>query len=436
MCGGITRRFFVSLCVTVVASTQVWAIGAAAIGDEILSARSIGQGQTGVAGQSEDPAVVYLNPGAMTALPGTQLSLGMTGVDLNPTYRSDAGVESKGINTVGVVPNLAVTQSLFDERFSVGLAVEVPYGFKTHWPSDGPLRYTATDANLYMVDVSPALAYRLTSQLSLGLAGDFFDVYDVQQAHQIANPDGAPDGTGRISGQGTGWGMHVGLMVTPTAQHSFGLVYHDKVKLTIKGSAELSGLGPTLATLMGGTHYQTAAYTAIFIPQNVQLGYAYRPTAQWLIEVNTAWYDWDSGRDLNVRYAESDPTRAAILNSGNPTVLDRRSAWSAVLGANYVFSPRWQWRGGFGYLPHATPEARFLPAVNDLSRYGLGLGVGWKINSLLTLDMAYSLVVARERHITTDATGINSIDGTYNNLIHLLSANITLRLPRLSHRSS
>jgi long-chain fatty acid transport protein len=422
--------FFLSVYGVMLCHTNVWALGAAAFGDELLSARSIGQGQVGVAGQSDDPAVVYFNPGAMTALSGTQVTAGVTGVDLNGKYRSDSGVESKIVDSRGAVPNFALTQRLLDDRLSLGFAAEAPYGFKSHWPQDGPLRYVATDARLYMVDLSPAVAYQITPMVSAGVAADFFDAFDVLQARRVPNP-GGPDGEAKLSAQGTGWGFHGGVRVTPSERHTFGVVYHSKVKLTVKGTAEFNDLSPALASIMGGTHYETSAYTDLFIPQNVQLGYAFRPTSRWTLEADTAWYDWDSNRDLNVRFAEQDPLRRSVLNAGNPTSLDRRSAWTAGAGANYRSSDRWQFRGGFGYLPHATPESTFQPAVNDLTRFGLCVGAGWRFAPLWTLDLAYSAILTRSRDIRDNPNTI--IDGEYSNLIHLFAANITLRIPSPGH---
>ena len=409
-------------------SSRVWASGAAAFGDEVLSARSVGGGQIGVAGQSDDPATIYFNPAGMTALPGTQITLGVTAIDLNGKYRSPFGVESKSINGRGVVPNFAVTQRLLDDRLSIGFAAEAPYGFKSNWPADGPLRYVATNSHLYMVDLTPAVAYQFTPWISAGVAADFFDAFDVEQSRRVANFGGAPDGNSELTAQGTSWGFHGGVRITPNEHHTLGIVYHDKVKLTVKGTASLDGLSAPFDTIMGGSHYQTAIYTDLFIPQNIQLGYAYRPDSRWTLELDAAWYDWDSNRDLDVRFAESDPNRLAVLNTGNPITLDRRSAWGLTSGANYRFSERWQVRGGFGYLPHATPDWVYQPAINDLTRFGMCVGAGWTFAPRWTLDFGYSIVFTRTRHIVGNPNP--QIDGDYSNLIHLFVANITLRLPQ------
>lgn len=420
------------------------AIGAANIGNEVLSARAAGQGYVGVAGQNDDPSVVYANPAAMTNLRGTQISAGSHWENIYGTYKTDAGAETKAKTSNVAVPNFSMTQSLLDGQLSLGLSVQSPFGLETNWPGNSPLRYVATNSRLGMVLISPAVAYQIHPNLSVGAGLDYANVFRAQLDRHVnvdalnfalSSPtSGAPDAISSLRGEGKAWGTHVGLLLEPHEKHSIGVTYHSKMKVRINGSLSLSGLSGSAALgVFGGSNYATSAYTDIVLPSNVQAGYAFKPSERWLLEVDAAWYHWSGGDDLRVRYPAATSTQQSVLNTGNPSKTDLRDAWSFAAGANYKASDRWQFRGGTWYEPWAMPEHRFNPAFNDLSRYGLTAGFGVNLTKNVGLDMAYSAVFMHNRHIHNNvgfATTGNSavdIDGTYKNFANLFALNLTYR---------
>jgi len=405
-----------------------FAAGAAAFGNEVISARSGGQGGTGVAAQSNDPGVVYFNPAGLTKLEGTQVTQGLTWINLHGDYKDDSGHITKMRSIDGVVPNIAVTHRFLDGKLGTGLAVESPYGLESHWPGNGPFNGVATNSKLHLVNISPAVGYQILPTVSLGFAADYYNIIDATLEKNVLL-----GGVSELSGTGTNWGYHTGFLVEPNEHHAFGLTYHSKVKMTIKGTASLSALSdPGLTALFGGANYETAAYTDLYLPQNIQLGYAYKPNDKWMLEADTGWYDWDSNRDINVRFAETNPVRLSVLNIGNPVPLNRKSGWSAIGGANYKYDDRWQFRGGAFYLPSATPESTFTPSVLDLERYGLAAGTGISLTPALTLDLTYTAIFEHNRHITNtigeSATlGAETVSGTYGNFVNVVMANLTFR---------
>jgi len=431
--------------------SESWAIGGANIGNEALSARSLGQGAVGIAAENDDPATVYSNPAGMTRLMGTQATHGGTWENLHGNYTSAAGASSKMRSIDVGVPNFAFTQNLIDGKLGVGLGVESPYGLETHW-QDGPLRFVATNSRIHLVDVTPGVAYQVIPMMSVGFGADYFNTFDASLEKHINVDDvntslgaptaGSPEAVSRLSGSATNWGYHAGITFKPSEQHSFGLAYHSKVKLTVNGTASITGLSGASALVFGGSNYATSAFTDIFLPQNIQFGYAFKPNDKWMFEADTAWYDWWSGRELNVRYAETDPTRLAVLNSGNPEPLTQRDAWSFATGANYKATEALQVRGGFWYEPWAMPESTFTPALLDLSRYGLTAGVGYAFTPHIGVDLAYNAIFFHTRHIT-NTLGLTStgdprsdISGQYTDFANLVSLNLTFKFGGKQHQSS
>jgi long-chain fatty acid transport protein len=434
-------------------ATDSFAIGGALIGNEVPSARAAGQGYVGVAGQNNDPTAVYTNPGAMTKLDGTQATFGLHYENVNPSYESDAGVEHDANTTNVVVPNFSMTQSFLDGRLSAGLSTQSPFGLETHWPGDGPLRYVATDSRLGMVEVMPAVAYEVTPMFSIGAGLKYVNLFNAQLDRHInvdavnaalSSPSvGSADAVSSLRGKAADWGYHVGMMFEPHEKHGIGVTYHSKVDLRVNGNVTIRNMSGAMAAVFGGTDYSTSAYTDLVLPQNVQIGYAFKPTEKWMLEADAAWFNWSNLHDMNVRFAETDPVRLALLNQGNPATFNPRDAWSFAFGGNYKATDRWQLRSGAWYEPYAQPETYFNPAFADLSRYGLSFGAGFDITKNLTLDAAYTALFFHNRTIHNSvgqaasgipdtgipALGVPSaeIDGKYKDFSNLLALNLTYR---------
>jgi long-chain fatty acid transport protein len=442
-----------SLCM----GSDAFAVGGSFISNEVVSARAAGQGYVGVAGQNNDPTAVFTNPGAMTSLKGTQVTFGAHLENIRGAYEDPAGTETKARMTNVVVPNVSVTQSFMDGKLSAGLSVQSPFGLETHWDANSPMRYVATNSRIGMVDITPAVAYQVHPKVSIGAGVDYYNMFKAQLDRQVyvdgvngvtlaglgGTFSGAPDATSSLQGQAASWGYHAGLVYQPSEQHAIGITYHSKVDLRVNGNVTIRGMSGAMASplVFGGSDFTASAYTDVMLPSNVQFGYAYKPNEKWMLEADTAWYHWSSGRDINVRYPNVTATQLALLSANNPQPLTARDAWSFATGANYKASDKWQFRGGFWYEPWALPESTFSPALMDLSRYGISTGLGYAITENWGVDFAYTAVFMHNRTINNQVhenttgmadgtplpSGVTGADGTYKNFANLLALNFTYR---------
>jgi long-chain fatty acid transport protein len=438
----IARIICCCLVLALAFSPDLFAIGPGNIGNEVLSARGEGQAFVGVAGQNDDPMVGYLNPAALTNLKGTNLTLGGTWENLHPKYEDSSGNITKGRSNDAGVPNFGITQSLLDGKLGTGLTVSSPYGMDTHWAADSPMRYVATNSVLHMIDISPAVGYQVTSQWSIGAAADYFNLFDATLEKNVNNTElnyalsqgrsqaSLSDGDAKLSGTAANWGFHTGVMYQPNDKNAFGLTYHNKVVLNVNGSISLTGLSGYAAGLFGGSNFTTSAYTTLVIPQNIQMGYAYKPTDKLTIEADTAWYDWYSQQDLNIRTpAVTDTTQAQILAASSQQ-MNYRDCWNFATGANYKWTDKLQVRGGIWYEPWVQPEINWNPSLIDLTRYGISVGAGYAFTSNISVDLAYTAVFTHNRSIGTDNVFVAADEvpaGTYKNFMNLVGLNINYK---------
>ena len=437
-------------------SARAFALGTASYSSELISTRSLGQGGTGVAGVQNDPIASYTNPAALTTLAGTQVTVGLSYANASPTFTNDQGQVAGARATSVLVPNFGASTRLMDGKLAVGLAAVTPYGLETHFDGDSPVRYGATDARLRIVDVTPSVAYKINDIFSIGAGADYYNVLEgaLEKKVDTAQINGdtvfvlsggngllagqaaaaSADANSRLNGTGDGWGYHVGTTIRPNEHHQIGIVYHSSVKINLTGNVQLTDLNGAAATIFGGNTFQVNASAPLFMPQNLQLGYAFMPNDCWMFEADAAWYDWYSARQLGVVYGGLTPTQNAVLNapSANPTIFNPRKTINFGLGANYKYSDALQLRGGAYYQAAALPESTFDPAFIDLPRYALTVGAGFALTKSLGLDLAYNATFFHSRHITAPGTGDpfarnTGYSGYFDSFANVVSASLTFR---------
>ena len=433
-------KYLLGVLLSFLMVSESFAIGGAFIGNEVPSARSAGQGYVGTAGQNDDPTTVYSNPAAMTALPGTQLTLGAQWENIHASYQDNSGNETKARVTNVGVPDFSTTQNLMDGKLAVGLSVQSPFGLESHWDGNSPIGTVATNSRVNLTEVMPAVAYQVHPMVSVGVGADYVNLFNAQLDKQISvdgvdyalgHPTlGAGQAVSSLRGESNNWGYHAGVVIKPTEQHAIGITYHSKIDLRVNGSVYQRNVpASAMAQVFGGSNFTTSAYTDLVLPENIQLGYAFKPNDKWMLEADAAWYHWSSAQDMNVRFPAINPnsvagaTQLALLNAGNPRMLNPRDAWSASAGANYKVSDRLQVRSGLWYEPSVLPDPNFSPAFMDLSRYGLTAGVGYALMANLVVDASYSAVFFHNRTINNAITP----GGTYSNFANILALNLTYR---------
>ena len=450
--------------------SQAFALGTASYSSELISARSLGQGGTGVAGTQNDPVAGYTNPAAMTSLQGTQAAIGLTYVNASPTFTADQGQAVTGARATSVfVPDFAATTQFMGGKLAAGLAAVTPYGLETHFDGDSPLRYAATDTRLRVVDITPSVAYKVCDGFSIGAGVGYFNALTgqlakkvdtaqingdatyagayaaaigagatAQQAAGIAGAQGlaaaraSTDANSTLNGTGDGWGYHIGATIRPSEHHQIGLVFHSASKVGLSGSVSMSGLNGAAAAIFGGPNFQTNVTAPLYMPLNVQLGYAYTPNDKWMFEVDAAWYDWHAGRQFGINYSGLTANQSTILNTGNPQLFHPRDTVNFGFGANYKASDALQLRGGGYYQAASLPESAFDPAFVDLPRYALTLGAGYAFTKNLGLDLAYNAVFFHSRHITVPGSGdpfANNVgySGNFASFANIISASLSYR---------
>ena len=152
---------------------------------------SLGSYHAGYAATANDASIAFYNPAGMTRIKNQQVVLGGAGVAIDFKYQGSVAVTERvfrgtmtnsfpNVTTQGgnfsFIPALHYVAPLSD-TMSFGFSVAVPFGLKTDYGTNTPLRYAATRTAISVVDISPSLAYQVTDKASVGAGVDFQKVW-------------------------------------------------------------------------------------------------------------------------------------------------------------------------------------------------------------------------------------------------------------------
>ena len=361
---------------------------------------------------ADNPSAIYYNPAGISQLYAPPLTLDAgVGKTARPVeqdgeggLRFRMGVYSitlgNEVNLGGGTPSFDISHrwqaaSSFyatwkkeKSPLTFGFGIYSPYGFGIFYPEGSPLRQLAISGSIAYASINPVVSWQVTPTLSIA-AGPTLNYAKTGLKRGIfaANIGDA------FEFEGTGWalGANAGIMWRPAAQHSFGLMYRSETQVNFDGHANT--LVPTvIANREPGT-------ANIVFPQNVVLGYSFRPTPKWNFEVNVDWTDWDR---LNT----------VTLNKGSGAVLlpfNWQSSFFYEFGATYKFDGGFSASAGYIYSENSVPNGSFNPIVPDSNRhiFSVGFGKQWK---KLDLDVAYQYAHGPSRTVTGLAAGNYQFD--------------------------
>jgi long-chain fatty acid transport protein len=430
------QKILILICLGYLFGIQsIWAVGSAGYSNQIVGTKAYGMGNTFVA-TADDLTAIYFNPAGLTQTKHAAVTLGLTPLFLKTDYKPGSGANESMESYVPVTPQFYFSFAVKD-KWRLGLGINSPFGLETHWGNNSALRYVATDSELIMINVNPTVAYEWSKQLSLGFGLNYArtDVRLRSRINQTAlntllngSLTASEDGGKKLTGDGQAWGYNAGVLWKPRDKHWLGLSYRSKLKTTVKGSAELSGLSDAANALFGGETYTTDVEADVRYPESVLMGYAFRP-GKWIFEMDGEWVNYSTVDETNLTYTqEQNALRRSILNSGNPINRDWHTTWNLGVGANYTFNDTWQGRAGFFHYPKVIPNSAWEPGLPESSHDGYTVGATFH-RPRYDWDAAYNYIEFDDRRVNNavGADSLSSVNGTYQTHAHIFSLQATWR---------
>ena len=195
----------------------------------------IGRANAGSVAAASDASTVFHNPAGMTELAGEQILAGATAITPVTTWTTGAarrprrdrrragpaGGRNGDPRTFEVVPTLFYARPMTPSRaFWLGIALTSPWGLGVQYDDDWFGRYDLIETRLTTVNLSPALAYRITEWLSIG-GGLNVEYADAKLTNALPDtlapggPSPATDGTAKLTGNDVALGFNAGVLIKP-----------------------------------------------------------------------------------------------------------------------------------------------------------------------------------------------------------------------------
>lgn len=433
-------------------------------------ASGLGNAYAGASAVSADSSTVWFNPAGMSEITGRDVAVALhvlrtdtiftdEGTALGPALGSTdvSGPETANPGTLALLPNFYYVAPV-NNRWKYGLSIGVPFGSSTEYDPDWRGRYTSIESGINVVDINPALSYKISDKVSIGfgislqqLSAELSNAVDSGAVclgaidslnpsytaadcfnEQLVPGNVETDSFAEVTGDSTGFGFNLGALFLPTDSVKIGVSYRHTVDHTLDGDADFT-VNPALRALLdGNTNDSQAATSALLtdtpasaevtLPATFSVSGAWQFNEKLELLSDLTWTGWSTFDELRVEF-------------DNPVQGDNVSLqeWEDVLrfsaGVNYQYSPKTILRAGYAFDEEAIPGPdRRTARIPGNDRTWLSLGLGYRVSERFSYDIGYA-------HLFLDQTPIDNqnleaggggtvVRGVFDSSVDILSAQL------------
>ncbi len=360
-------------------------------------------------GFADNAAIILDNPAGMVNVAGNGLA--EIGVDtvISVVDYSDPFNDVQSKVRPLPLPNLGYIKKSADGQWAWGIGAFVPAGFGASY---GVMNEPNTGANLLrsqggMAKLLPALSFRATERLSLGISvgiGFSYASLDGPLYLQSGALAGVPS---ILDMEGTGVAPvgSVGLQYRLTENTMIGATYTEQSNFWMHGG--------TNATLLPGFVLESHFDSKIKLkwPRTVAFGIKHDLCPHRRISADVIWFDWAHAFN-NVDIVLYNPTNPAVqpILAGIGESLPVRQVlplnWtntvSMRLGYENDFTDLDTFRCGYVYHSSPSPDSTLNPYLDGILEHTFSLGYSRRL-SRATFNVAYQYYFGDTRHVDTSS---------------------------------
>lgn len=319
-------------------------------------------------GLADDYSAVFWNPAGLTQMKETQLSVFGTDIIPKGTYKWDlVGIDTQMESKHYPSGGLGFFKPL-SPNVVIGIYAHVPSGIGGTWKGDElavlsggvPFKWSS---QVGIMSVSPAVAFKVSDQFSLGLAVNVN--YGLLKMKR-------PTGLGQYEEDlnGIAFNATLGLMFKPSDRFSIGLSFKTPMKVKVKGDATMPGAAIyALPTMDEGEREATW-------PMWFGAGIAIKPTDSLTVTVDAQYTNWKKMESIPIAY--TNPGWIAFFEAGSELQLRWKDAVQWRFGLEYKVSEAFALRGGFYTDPVVAPIDTHNILLPEVSYNFVTFGFGYK----------------------------------------------------------
>ena len=430
------------------------------------SGSGLGNAFAGGAAVAEDASTIYFNPAGMSRLPGIQGVVAGNLICLSAKFH-DGGSQPAALQPLGgtggdagtcaVVPNLYIAVPI-NKQLAVGLGINAPFGLKTDYDPDWLGRFQALKSKVETININPAVSWKVTDMVTVAAganwqrlkatldkkvnySGALATAAQQAAAGGLIPPAVIPpllaalsglESSAEVTGNDSGWGWNVGVLIEPDKWTRIGAQYRSKIKYTVSGSVNfnnptlptlpppLAPIGGLLATGVNQVLSNGDVSVPIKLPDTANISLFRTLNDKWDVMADVQYTGWSSVQELRIIRS----TGATL----DVTPENFRNTWRAAVGANYHYNDQWMFRAGLAYDQSPVRDAQRTPRLPDNDRTWISIGAQYRFSPQLWVDAGYTYIFVRNPDInqnegSTAANGL--IMGSYKANVNILSAQLT-----------
>jgi long-chain fatty acid transport protein len=441
----------------------------------------LGNAYAGGAAVAEDASTVWANPAGMSRLPTMQVAMALNLVQPSMKFSNNGSInaltqplggDGGDAGSLNFIPAAYFTVPI-NKDWVFGIGMSGPFGLVTEYDDGWVGRFQAIKSEVKTVNINPALSWKINESFAVGagfsyqyLKGTFtqnanYSALMAQGYGQLAGAGTIPvslvptltAATGglqsnvNITGDDYSWGWNVGMLWNLSKNSRIGASYRSDISYKVTGNAEvcspaantsaaycgylLPTVPATIAPIVAGVSANvnkafasTGVYSDIKVPGVVNVSYFGTLSDRWDVMADVQWTHWSTIQDLTF-----------IKNSGGvfgeAVILNFEDAWRISGGANYKYSDKWMFRGGLAWDQTPVQDAFRTARLPDSDRIWMNLGVQYKIDKNMKLDLGGSYIFVQDGDIAATSTeasavaGHGLVKGSYNNNVIILGGQLT-----------
>lgn len=350
---------------------------------------------------SRDTGAASTNPAGLSQINGTAID-SQLGVAYGPNvgHRDQFGNDVRVDKTTAIGGSLGFARHSSDSDFAFGFGLFGQGGAGSVYGELNTAFGTRDElsARFRIAKINPALAYRFSDQLSLGIAIPIIysdleqKVFPNTSRFNAAQPLASFFGSELAGMKASNAGVKLGLMYRPTERMTLGLTYSNQVKLTQKdGTLKVNydDIG------LGRVTYRDVEVVGLHLPQELAFGAAQRVGERWLLSIKWAWLDWSRAFRSSTLNARSPDNASAPHSLSSTAKLNWRDQYVVAIGLAYEATPATMMFVGYNYGRNPIPAETTSPLLVAFTEQHATLGFTHKFGSHWAVSAGFQYDAAK-----------------------------------------
>ncbi|QZE15741.1 outer membrane protein transport protein [Halosquirtibacter laminarini] len=360
---------------------------------------NIGNANAGQGAVSHDASTVYFNPAAMTEVENQGWLIGIQAMIPRFNYHSETSSSSDD-NAGGFTPALGVYwMKHINTQWSVGATLNFPMGSALDYGTDWDGKYYLTEATLVVVNIAPAVAYKLNDQWSFGFG---LNLYLGMLSEKMMIPrviSGSQDADAEMDGTSFNVGFQLGVHYRMNEKTTLGLTYRYKSDIDFSGDADVNNFN------RGGITQTSVPFsTEMVIPHGINLSLSqYMGDFELLFDVGyTNWKSFDY--------------QPIILQEEYSVEMNRdwQDTYRIGIGTNYFINDQWTARAGVSYDTSPVEDQYRTPDLPLCEIWRFGVGGTKKLGEKMNLSLSYNFMYGPDNKIDQTSPIRGDLVGEYD----------------------